>query len=136
MLLYFVRYIYLACTFVYYWCIYSSIYSLTHMACLFGEPYLFCVRARASCVRTHYTISFYDDVERVRECLSGEGVALLITKPALLQTRHRLLQTSPSFLRVRRESPMKNTAVRVAPVGDSPHLMPCTASYVLQRQPP
>lgn len=90
------------------------------------------MRARARFVCA-YAISFCVDVERGPRMLERErALPSLITKPALLQTRLRLLQTSPSLRCVRRKPPMKNTArLALGPVGDSCHLLPCTASYVL-----
>lgn len=72
------------------------------MACLSGEPYLFCVRARASCVRTHYPISFYDDVGGDRECLSGGALPPISKTYCTLNARAVKLKTMPYLFRAAR----------------------------------
>lgn len=56
------------------------------MACLIGEPYLFCVRARDSCVRTHLLLSFMMTWRGAPNAFGG-GRCPLFTKRIALQTR-------------------------------------------------
>jgi hypothetical protein len=88
LLLRIIRFIYAFNCFDFYWCYLQLFYSLTYVACLIGEPYLF-LRARARFVCAYaLTIAFLMTWRGSPNAFGG-GRCPLFTKRIALQTRLR-----------------------------------------------